>query len=297
MTAVKPDTPQFYTLAELDRAAHHRKDTAWLGAGRLDPASRLVALADLRIPITGPEEAPALAAPSVAERGACIPEDAIFLGLREGVAWWALDLDADLPPKSRLVELRAVSHLLPAAEAAILAYARGLVHWHRCHRFCGICGSPTAMVQAGHARRCASCPREHFPRTDPAIIVLVTHGEQCLLGRSPRFPPGMYSTLAGFVEPGESLEDTLRREVREETGIEVAAIRYRASQPWPFPQSLMLGFRALATTTAILVDPEELEDARWFNRAELADPACRPVRLAARDSIARFLLDEWLAEG
>ena len=128
-------------------------------------------------------------------------------------------------------------------------------------------------------------------------VLRAASDEQCLLGRSPRFPPGMYSTLAGFVEPGESLEDTLRREVREETGIELAAVRYRASQPWPFPQSLMLGFRARAASTAIRIDPEELEDARWFRRAELGDPARRPVRLPAQDSIARFLIDEWLAEG
>ena len=297
MTVATPDAPLSYSASELDRAAHRRKDAAWLAASRHDPASRLVTLSSLQIPVTGPEEAPSLLAPSVAELGAPIPEPAIFLGQQGGIAWWALDLDADVPPASRLVELRTVSQLLPAAEAATLACARGLVHWHRGHRFCGTCGSPTATVEAGHARRCATCAREHFPRTDPAVIVLVTDGEQCLLGRSPRFPPGMYSTLAGFVEPGESLEDTLRREVREETGIELAAVRYRASQPWPFPQSLMLGFRARAASTAIRIDPEELEDARWFRRAELGDPARRPVRLPAQDSITRFLIDEWLAEG
>jgi NAD+ diphosphatase len=129
------------------------------------------------------------------------------------------------------------------------------------------------------------------------VIVLVTHGDQCLLGRSPRFPPGMHSTLAGFVEPGESLEQTLYREVLEETGIEIDDMVYRGSQPWPFPQSLMLGFRARALTTRIVVDPDELEDARWFDRAELRDADRRPVRLPNPDSIARFLIEEWLAEG
>ena len=285
-----------YADPGLDRAAHRRKDEAWLAARRADAGSRVVLLSGLKIPVTGSEGEPELYAPTTAELGTALPESSLFLGERQGTAWFALDLDEGAPPTGRLVELRTVSLLLPAAETATLAYARGLAHWHRGHRFCGFCGSPTVPTQAGHARRCAACPRDHFPRTDPAVIVLVTDGDRCLLARSPRFPAGMYSTLAGFVEPGESLEQTLRREVREEAGIELEAVRYRGSQPWPFPQSLMLGFRATAATTELLLDGEELEDGRWFTRAELLDERERPFRLPNPDSIARCLIEEWLTE-
>ena len=292
-----PAAVPHYTQGALDRAAHRRRDTAWLMARRADPATRVVLLSELRVPVLGLGESPQLHAPTVAELGAALPEASIFLGERDGIAWFALDLGDAVPSVGELVELRAVSLLLPIGEAAALAYARALVHWHRGHGYCGHCGAPTVVAQGGHARHCPGCGRDHFPRTDPAVIVLVTHGDQCLLGRSPRFPPGMYSTLAGFVEPGESLEQTLYREVLEESGIEIAEPVYRGSQPWPFPQSLMLGFRARALTTRIVPDADELEDARWFDRAALRDEARRPVRLPNPDSIARFLIEEWLAEG
>ncbi len=286
-----------YAAPTLDRAAHRRRDEAWLAARRADPTSRVVRLVELKIPMLGRDDAPQVDAPSVGELGAPLPEHSFFLGEVDGVAWFALDLGDDPLPDRRLVELRTVSLLLPAGEAGLLAYARGLAHWHRGHQFCGWCGTLTQLVHAGHARHCPGCLRSHFPRTDPAVIVLVTHGDQCLLGRSPRFPPGMYSTLAGFVEPGESLEQTLLREVFEEVGVAIDGIAYRASQPWPFPQSLMLGFRARALDTTLKLDPDEIEAAAWFSRAELADEAQRPVRLPNADSIARFLIEEWLAEG
>ncbi|MDH3660388.1 MAG: NAD(+) diphosphatase, partial [Alphaproteobacteria bacterium] len=178
------------------------------------------------------------------------------------------------------------------------AYSRALVFWHQRHRFCGACGSETRPAHGGHVRKCSRCGTHHFPRSDPAVIVLVTHGagadERCLLGRSPRFIPGMYSTLAGFVEPGESLEETVSREIREEAGVELADIAYCSSQPWPFPASLMLGFRARALDDHLMVDREELEDARWFTRDELLDPKHRPIKLPNRDSIARHLIEDWL---
>jgi NAD+ diphosphatase len=288
--------PQVYVAQTLDRAAHRRRDADWLARARNDPATRVVLLSELLIPALGPEDAPALHAPALAELGAALPPESIFLGERDGVAWFACEVGDAMPVAGRMVELRSISLLLPADDAATAAYARALAHWHRGHRFCGHCGGITEPVQAGHARHCPSCGRDSFPRTDPAVIVLVTHGDQCLLGRSPRFPPGMYSTLAGFVEPGESLEQTLRREVFEEVGVTLDEVAYRASQPWPFPQSLMLGFRATASTTTLMLDPEEIEDARWVGRAELAAPDRRPVRLPNRDSIARFLIEEWLAE-
>jgi NAD+ diphosphatase len=189
-----------------------------------------------------------------------------------------------------------VGSLLPAQEAGLLAYARALAHWHARHRFCGACGRENLVASAGHARPCPACGNETFPRTDPAVIVLVISGERCLLGRAARFPTGMYSTLAGFLEPGESLEETLAREVYEEVGVRVVEAVYRSSQPWPFPQSLMLGFRARALGEELRIDPEEIEDARWFTRAELRHEENRPVRLPSSDSIARYLIDEWLAE-
>ncbi len=298
MSPESPATPLLYAAPHLDRAAHRRKDEAWLARRREDPGTRVVFLSGLKVPVLGREDLPTLYAPSISEHGAAaLPEESVFLGEQaDGTPWFALDLGDRAPPAGRAVELRNVSLLLPAAEASTLAYARGITHWHQGHRFCGFCGAATRSAQGGHARACQGCGRQHFPRTDPAVIMLVTDGDRCLLGRSPRFPPGMYSTLAGFVEPGESLEQTVAREVREEAGIEVEVDGYRGSQPWPFPQSLMLGFRARARTTALVLDPEELEDARWFDRTELLDERHRPVRLPNRDSIARALVDGWLAE-
>jgi NAD+ diphosphatase len=287
---------QVYVARTLDRAAHRRRDEAWLARARTDPATRVLLLSDLLVPMLGTDDCPSLHAPTLAELGTPLPPDSVFLGERDGVAWFACEQGAELPRAERLVELRSVALLLPADDAATAAYARALAHWHRGHRFCGQCGGPTVPAHGGHARLCPACGRETFPRTDPAVIVLVTHGDMCLLGRSPRFPPGMYSTLAGFVEPGESLEQTLSREVYEEVGIVLDEVAYRASQPWPFPQSLMLGFRATTSTTALRLDYDEIEDARWLTRADLTDPERRQVRLPNRDSIARFLIEEWLAE-
>lgn len=289
--------PHVYGARALDRAAERRRDETWLADRRGHPATRLILCTGLLVPIGGSADEPRLAAPSVAELDRPAAADAIFLGIQDGAAWFAEATPDPGLPDARHVELRSVGTLLPAGEAAILAYARALLHWHARAGYCPVCGSATVIMQGGHLRRCVSCGADHFPRTDPAVIVLVTRGERCLLGRSARFVPGMYSTLAGFVEPGESLEETLYREVLEETGIATDRAVYRSSQPWPFPQSLMLGFRARALNEDIRIDLEELEDARWFTRAELRDPARRPVRLPGADSIARFLIEEWLAEG
>jgi NAD+ diphosphatase len=287
--------PHVYGARALNRAAERRRDRAWLAERRHDPSTRVVRALGLTVPVTGPEDAPRLFAPSVAELGIPVSESATFLGL-DGDCALFLEVTEETVPPFRHVELRSVGTLLPAGEAAVLAYARALLHWHSRHRFCPNCGHATLAEQGGHVRRCPSCSTEQFPRTDPAVIVLVTRGEHALLGRSARFIPGMYSTLAGFVEPGESLEETLYREVLEETGVEIKDATYRSSQPWPFPQSLMLGFRARTETETLRIDPHELEDARWFTREELRDPKRRPVRLPNADSIARFLIEEWLAE-
>jgi NAD+ diphosphatase len=185
----------------------------------------------------------------------------------------------------------------PRGEGSLLAYARGLIYWHGRHRFCGVCGSPTLAFEGGHVRRCTNpaCGSSHFPRTDPAVIMLVTDGDRALVGRQAVWPKGMHSTLAGFVEPGESLEAAVAREVFEEAGIEVDQVRYHSSQPWPFPCSIMLGFYARARTTEIKLDQLELEDARWVERDWLlAHQDDEDFRLPRLDSIARRLIEDWL---
>lgn len=278
----------------LDRAADRRADEAWLARARAAAGTRVLRLAGLAVPVSEGEDGPRLALEPAAVLAGLPPERWIFLGLLGGQPLFARLDPGGVAAPARFVELREVGALLPREEAGIAAYARALAHWHLRHRFCGACGTPTRVVQAGHVRNCGACGLEVFPRTDPAVIVLVEHQDHALLARSPRFPPGMYSTLAGFVEPGESLETALRREVFEETGVEVTEISYRSSQPWPFPQSLMIGFRARARERALRVDPNELEDARWLSRSELRAPESRAVQLPRPDSIARFLIEEWL---
>lgn len=231
-------------------------------------------------------------------------ETIIFLGSRDSVGHFAIDLshhgEAPLADLGAFLDLRAFGQLIPHEEGAILAYARGLVHWHQRHGFCGVCGSRTISAQAGHVRRCTSpeCGAQHFPRTDSAVIMLVHDGnDRIILGRQPVWPAGMHSVLAGFLEPGESMEDAVAREVFEEVGVHVCDVTYHSSQPWPFPASIMLGFTARAETLDIKVDEHEIEFARWFTRDELlASPEDHTFRLPRRDSIARRLVDDWLGE-
>jgi NAD+ diphosphatase len=205
----------------------------------------------------------------------------------------------ELPPEQAFHELRAVMVQLTPRDAELAATARALLEWHRSHGFCASCGAKSDMVHGGWQRSCSACNAQHFPRTDPVVIMLITRGNQVLLGRGPTWPEGMYSLLAGFVEPGETIEAAVRREVLEESGILVGAVGYLASQPWPFPASLMIGCQGEALSEAITVDPEELQDARWVSREDLVDafaglhPLIKPSRKGA---IARFLLDHWLAD-
>ena len=195
-------------------------------------------------------------------------------------------------------DLRRVGPLMGREDGSLLAYARGLMWWHGRHRFCGVCGAPTESVEAGHVRRCSAeaCKTSHFPRTDPAVIMLVHDRDRALLGRQKVWAPGMYSTLAGFVEPGESLEETVAREVFEESGIRVSDVRYHSSQPWPFPASLMIGFHATAATREIRLNQSELENCGWFSRTELRDFSAQGKALPRADSIARRLIEDWLAQ-
>jgi NAD+ diphosphatase len=195
------------------------------------------------------------------------------------------------PAGTEYEELRPLLAPLPEPEARLLTYVRALVLWRARHRFCGACGAPTEPRHAGHVLVCTACGTQFFPRIDPAIIVLVTDGTHALLGRQAAWPPGRYSTLAGFVEPGESLEEAVAREVFEETGARVRAVRYIGAQPWPFPASLMIGFQAEATQEPIRLDGE-LEDARWFERSELR--STRAPLLPPPHTIARRLIERWL---
>ena len=304
----------FYSGVGLDRAEHLRRDDAWIETQLGDPATRFVPVWRTRNLVEGSESARAVWLGAAEVDGLTeAAGERVFLGhaaqgLTTGGAYFALDLSSLDNPDShpviagrgRFADLREVGPLLARAEAAILAYARGLVYWHRRHRFCGVCGSPTRSTQSGHQRACSNggCASEHFPRTDPAVIMLVHDGERCVLGRQAAWPDGMHSTLAGFVEPGESLEEAVAREVQEEVGLEVGAVTYQSSQPWPFPSSLMLGFRAACRHGPLRVNPGELAEARWYSRAELAaSPEDESFRLPRRDSIARCLIEDWLAEG
>ena len=204
-----------------------------------------------------------------------------------------------LPPDLGFAELRAVMLRLTPREAELAATARAVLHWHRSHAFCAACGGASVSAMAGWQRTCPACGAHHFPRTDPVVIMLVTHGNRVLMGRSPGWPEGMYSCLAGFIEPGETVEAAVRREVYEEAGIRLGAVRYLSSQPWPFPASLMLGCAAEALDDQITVDPAELEDALWVTREDMVmvmaglHPTLQPARAGA---IAHFLIQNWLAD-
>jgi NAD+ diphosphatase len=227
----------------------------------------------------------------------------VFLGLLGERAVFGIDIStADDPMPllpdtlGKFVDLRAVGWGVAKPEASILAHARGLLHWRSRHRFCGVCGAPCDVKSAGHMMQCTACEAQHFPRTDPAVIMLVTRGDRALLGHSQRFPrANMYSTLAGFVEPGETLEEAVRREVFEESGIRAGTVHYHSSQPWPFPGNVMLGFYAEGLSEEITIDTEEMLDVRWFSRAEISDPEQHGFLLPRADSIARRLIEDWMA--
>ncbi|HYC14689.1 MAG TPA: NAD(+) diphosphatase [Stellaceae bacterium] len=299
--------PNFYAANGLDRAGHRRRDPAWLAERLAHPESRFVPVWRSQSLIVGTSGGAPEAVLLRREAFVAVEGEPILLGLREEHAYFALDLSArEVPleafrapqePTAEFTDLRRVGPLLARPDGALLAYARGIVHWHGRHRFCAVCGSPTRSEEGGHLRRCTdpACNAQHFPRTDPAVIMLVTDGERALLGRQKIWPKGQHSTLAGFVEPGESLEEAVAREVEEETGIRVEDVQYHSSQPWPFPSSIMLGFTARATNTEITLDPEELEAARWFDRSYiLAHSEDDEFRLPRRDSIARRLIEDWL---
>jgi len=299
-----------YAATAIDRAAHLRSDAAWIAARLRHPETRILPVwrnQNLILKSNPPLACRLSPQAFAAAQDTSTPPIVAFLGLFEDAPHFAIDVShlddpAPLAEKAggNFDDLRNFGPLLARDDAGLLAYARGLLYWHRHHGHCAACGAPTETAEAGHMRRCPikACRAEHFPRTDPAIITLVTNATACLLGRQKTWPKGMYSTLAGFVEPGESLEDTVAREVFEETGIRVTDIRYQSSQPWPFPASLMLGFRAHAAPGQIIAPMvDELEDVRWFSREDLRGRKQTGFHLPYRGAIARALIEAWIEEG
>jgi NAD+ diphosphatase len=293
----------------LDRAAHLRTKDDKLMALESDSRSRAyVVHRDSLVVAKDGDKTRALLSLDEALKAGANP-GTIFLGLRDGAAVFGMGISQQAAEKLvgrndiEVADLRgmATQGIVPPGELSAIAMAKSMVNWHQRHGYCANCGQRTAMREGGWKRECPACKAEHFPRTDPVVIMLVTHGDKCLLGRAPRFLPGMYSCLAGFVEAAETIEDAVRREVFEEAGIRCAEVSYYMTQPWPYPSSLMIGCVARALNEDIVVDRAELEDARWFSREESRLMLTRqhPDGLAGPHpfAIAHHLLGRWVHEG
>lgn len=278
-------------VAALDRAAEHRRDDLWLDAAWAERSTRVLTIAGTRLHAPGGEVA--WVPPADAPAGL-----RILLGVDQRGVSFAVIAAPALATGEDWVALRTVLSRLDELDASYVVQAVGLAEWHWATRFCRRCGATLESAQAGHVLHCPSCGRDQFPRTDPAVIMLVTdEDDRALLGRQPIWPPGRWSTLAGFVESGESLEDAVRREVREESGVRVGEVNYFGSQPWPLPASLMIGFTARAFGSEITVDGDELEDARWFSRAEaLAGAEEGTLLVPPGTSISRRLIVDWYGQ-
>ena len=298
--------PHIFAGNPLDRGERERRDEEWLSQISQDPTSKLLPVLGPKVLITEGDE-PELAWldwPELERRGA--EANALFLGLLEGTAYFVTDLSGqdavaeglEADTTHRFEDTRAAGEALGSRDAGILSQARAQVNWHGRHGFCSVCGHETEIRRGGQKRVCLSCKSEHFPRTDPVIIMLVTDGERCLLGQSRGrlAAQNRYSALAGFVDHAETIEEGVAREVMEEAGIKVKNVRYHSSQPWPFPSSLMIGCHAEAATTDINMDPEEMTDVRWFSREEVLlalEEKTDELRLPTRIAIAHHLIKAW----
>jgi NAD+ diphosphatase len=288
--------PHVLASGGVDRAAERRKDAEWIAERMRDPRSRFAPVWEHRN-LFAPGEPPRAAWLGADEAEPLVRAAgyAVLLGVAGEVAYFSVPV-ADDAGLGEWGDLRRHGLHMPPDEAGLLAFARGITHWHARHGFCGVCGTATEVREAGHVRACTNpaCGAHHFPRTDPAVIMRVQHGERCLLGRQRAWEPGVYSVLAGFVEPGESLEDAVAREVMEESGVAITRVRYHSSQPWPFPASLMIGFTAEALTDEIRPE-DEFEEIRWFTRDDvhrgLADGT---FRFPSTFSISYRLVMDWL---
>jgi NAD+ diphosphatase len=285
--------------------AHLRKDEAFVGDALRGALARIVPVHESRVLVQrGPEGWSAAFAESThLESLPALGIEPVLLGRYDDCFYFAVEVASPEPVQAlfttglaRFEDLRMAGGQLPAQQAGVLAYARAMLYWRSRHRYCGACGAPTLVASAGHVMKCTNdaCGIDHFPRLDPAIIVLVTDGERALLGRQASWPAGRYSTIAGFVEPGESLEDAVAREVLEETGVTVLESTYHSSQPWPFPSSLMIGYTARAAAESVPHADEELEDVRWFSRQDIASgtPGLPPPQ-----SVSFRLIEHWYDSG
>jgi len=299
--------PHVFAGNPLDRGDRERRDDLWLAARATDPNSRFLPLWRLNVLLEGESSARLgwMRRADLEDRAA-VKLEPIFLGLRDGVGHYAVDLSATsgeardfgLDGAWRFEEARAAATVLSGPETGILAQARAQIDWHGRHGFCSVCGHRSEPHRGGQMRKCPACGAEHFPRTDPVVIVVVSDGDRCLLGQSRGrlSRTGMYSALAGFVDQGESVEEAVRREVREEAGIEVGGVRYHSSQPWPFPSSLMIGCHADARTVEIRRDEQEMMDVKWFGRADVL-PALEGknpnLLVPGPIAIAHHLIEAW----
>jgi len=298
----------------LDRASERRTDSAFIAEMRRNPSSRILPMWRLKPFVLGPEQQtgslePGYFPPGIVEPLAAPDAPCVFLGVDDGRAYFALDVSALAEPSrseplaglGHFRDLREAAALLPAHHVAILGQAKALIDWHQRHGFCARCGAPTRLVDAGYRRVCTACNADHFPRTDPVVIMLATHGDACLLGRGKHFPAKMFSALAGFIEPGETIEEAVRRELFEEAGLRAGAVTYFATQPWPFPSTLMIGCFAEAQNRDIRVDEIELAEARWLERplirALLAGQAAEDLWIPPPIAIAHHLIRTWADKG
>lgn len=290
--------PFAFAANHLDRAAEKRQDDKFIAAALADPTSGLLIFSQGQCLVhnADPWRLRYLSPTQFDELGTT-PWPPIFLGLDSGRALFATEIDAQQRTRieqPHFVDLWRNAARLPDDEAATLAYAKGMLEWHARHRYCGRSGTANTVARGGH-QLIGGDDNAQFPRVDPAIIVLVHRDNECLLGRQASWPENQYATIAGFVEPGESLEDAVRREVKEETNVDLSDVNYLASQPWPFPTSLMLGFHARAVADCpILLNDQELADARWFSREDLAT---HKVRVPPAMSIAFYLIEKWFDDG
>jgi len=307
MTSPGRETVLAYSGGLIDRAASQRNDPSWIDATLARAGTRLIPMWRDQCVVSGEPAVPVIRPAAGPHQEAVLnaAAEVVFLGRDDHGGIFAADLSpagesqaVEAAGGERVLDVRSLVGSLSPAEASLLGYARGILYWHRHQRYCGTCGSPTRSGHGGHLRTCQNeaCARPHFPRVEPAVIMLVESQGKCLLARHKGSAAGSYSTLAGFVGVCESLEDAVRREVAEETGVPVGTVTYLASQGWPFPSGLMIGFRAAALAENVHVDGEEVIEARWFSRDELTEYAAAGGRIGREDSIDRYLLRSWLKE-